>query len=285
MSDLKEKLKRQTEMLGLCLTGRGALKQADLEVIFNRDRPTITRDLSALRAAGIDIHSAKKGMVVAARIPNETLGEFILQYIGLNYSAISYDKATAFLVRRLKERALGHIVQLQRCIDEGRIARIDYEKEPGKVEQGKLIAPWMLFQGDHEWRVLAQNDGIRKQFLVCKILAIVPTDKMFKKPPKDTLRNLFEPSWNAWLGEGEEHTIRIAFTKEAMKRYAHRQFVETQRFEQSTDGSGILEASVNSLNEVAAWVVSHSDGVKVLAPMELKQRVVALARKALEQHR
>lgn len=285
MSDLKEKLKRQTEILGLCLSRGNEFTRADLEILFKRDRPTITRDLSALRATGIDIHSTKRGIVIGSRISPDTVSELILQYIGLNYSAFSYDKATAFLVRRLKDRALSHIVQLQRCIDRGRFAIIDYEKEPGKVETGKMIAPWMLFQGDHEWRVLAQNDGIRKQFLVCKITKIVPSDKPFKKPSKELLRTIFEPSWNAWLGSGPGHPIRIAFSKEAMKRYGHRQFVETQKVVGNKDGSGVLEAVVSSLNEVAAWVVSHSEGVTALAPKELKDMVIAIARQALENHR
>jgi Lhr-like helicase len=70
-----------------------------------------------------------------------------------------------------------------------------------------------------------------------------------------------------------------------MQRYGHRQFVETQRFRKEPDGSGILEATVNSLNEVAAWIVSHSDGVKVLEPAELKHRVIGLAEQAIAQNR
>jgi predicted DNA-binding transcriptional regulator YafY len=287
MSDLKEKLKRQTEILGLCLNEPRTHTQADLQILFGRDRPTITRDLTALRSTGIDIHSTKKGVEVMSRMPSEAITELILQYVGLSYSGLSYDKATTSLVRRLKEKALSTIVLLQRCIDHARQAMISYEKEPGHVEENRVIAPIILYQSDNEWRLLAENDGKRKQYLVCKIRSIVPTAKGFKRPSRQELRDLFLYSWNSWLGSGngEQYLVRLRFDKESVRRYAHRQFVDTQKIIRNKDGSAILEAHVNILNEIAGWVVSRGSGVTVLEPVELRRMVVELAERALENHR
>jgi predicted DNA-binding transcriptional regulator YafY len=285
MSDLKEKLKRQTEILGLSIGVKEPLQRSDLELLFKCERPTINRDLKSLRENGVDIHSSKKGVQLFTQISQGTLGELILQYVGLNYSAFSYDKATSSLVRRQKDRALRNIVMLQRGIDAGTLIILDYEKEPGKIEVGKTIAPWILFQAENEWRVLAENDGTGKQYLVCKMRNITPTKKTFTKPPQDSLQKIFEPAWGGWLGGGKESfQIRILFQKEAVKRYGHRQFVETQRYLKQKDGTAILEAKVNSLNEVAGWIVSHSTGVRALEPKELVAKVIELAEGAIRTH-
>jgi predicted DNA-binding transcriptional regulator YafY len=285
MSDLKEKLKRQTEILGLSIGVKEPLERSDLELLFKCERPTINRDLKSLRENGVDIHSSKKGVQVFSQISPGTLGELILQYVGLNYSSFSYDKATSSLVRRQKERALRNIVMLQRGIDAGTLTIIDYEKEPGNVETGKTIAPWILFQAENEWRVLAANAGTTKQYLVCKMRNITPTKKTFTKPAQDSLQKIFEPAWGGWLGVGKEsYQIHILFLKEAVKRYGHRQFVETQRYLKQKDGSAILEAKVNSLNEVAGWIVSHSTWVRALEPKELVAKVIELAEGAIKTH-
>lgn len=285
MSDLKEKLKRQTEILGLSLGVKEPLQRSDLELLFKCERPTINRDLKSLRESGVDIHSSKNGVQIFSQIPQRTLGELILQYVGLNYSAFSYDKATSSLVRRQKERALRNIVMLQRGIDAGTLVVIDYEKEPGTIECEKTISPWILFQVENEWRVLAENDGMTKQYLVCKMRNILPTKKSFTRPAQKALQNIFEPAWGGWLGGGKEsYQIRILFQKEAVKRYGHRQFVELQRYLKQKDGSAILEATVNSLNEVAGWIVSHSTWVRALEPKELVAKVIELAEGAIKTH-
>jgi len=50
------------------------------------------------------------------------------------------------------------------------------------------------------------------------------------------------------------------------------------------DGSIIFEATVNSLNEIADWIVSRGEGIKVLAPDKLKEHVLGLARGILKNY-
>jgi predicted DNA-binding transcriptional regulator YafY len=61
--------------------------------------------------------------------------------------------------------------------------------------------------------------------------------------------------------------------------------METQRLEERSDGSVIFEAVVNSLVEVASWVVTKGKGVEVLEPLELKGMVVTLAQEVLGNYR
>jgi predicted DNA-binding transcriptional regulator YafY len=283
MSNLRDKLKRQTEILGLCLENPRSLTRADLEAEFERDSPTITRDLRELRELGIDIHSTKHGVEICSKVSAETLRELIVQYIGMSHSSVTYDRATAYLIRRQRDRALIHIVMLQRSIEFGRMAVIDYEKTPGKIEKNKIVCPLMLFQGENEWRLLATHEGVRKQYIVSKMKKVEQTAKTFEKPDQEELHQLITSSWNSWLG-GPFYSIKIEISAEWMERIGHRQFTSNQTFIKREDGSAILEAKVNGLSEVAAWIVSRGKGIRVLEPAELKKRVLTLAKDTISNY-
>jgi predicted DNA-binding transcriptional regulator YafY len=283
MSKSAAPLKRQIEILGLCADRDRPLRHSELQDAFGRDKPTIDRDLRSLRSLGIDIHSTKKGVVIDSKIAGELLHELLRHYIGYNYSAVSYDRAIQSLVRTQKENALSIIVHLQQGIERGRMVMIDYEKEKGTVETGRVICPLLLFQSLSEWRVLAIHEGIRKQYILSKIRTIEPTAKTFKKPPIEESLEIFNASWNAWIGGGPKHTVRLQFSKELANKMAHRYFTETQEFTHNDDGTAVLAVQVNSLVEVAMWVVSNR-GARALEPRELVDLILKLAEDAIKNH-
>jgi predicted DNA-binding transcriptional regulator YafY len=57
--------------------------------------------------------------------------------------------------------------------------------------------------------------------------------------------------------------------------------MESEIITENADGSIVFEAIVNSLEEVAGWVVSRGDGVRVLEPEKLRNMVIQTARGAL----
>lgn len=276
-------VKRQIEILGLCLDRRRPVRHAELQDAFDRDKPTIDRDLRAIRSMGIDIHSTKRGIVLDSRVKSDILNELLRHYIGYNYSAMSYDRAIAHLVKANRENALSVVVHLQRGIDRSRMVMIDYEKQKGMLETGRIICPLLLFQSLNEWRVLAIHESVKKQYFLSKIRSIQPTAKTFQKPPVQESLEMFNASWNAWIGGGPEHEVRIQFSKEVAGKMAHRLFTGNQELVFEDDGTAILSARVNSLVEVAMWIVS-TPGAKALAPKALVDLVVSMAREVLRLH-
>lgn len=55
--------------------------------------------------------------------------------------------------------------------------------------------------------------------------------------------------------------------------------MESQIIEEYENGTMDLSITVNSLSEIASWIVSRGEGVKVLEPPELKERVQSLQRR------
>lgn len=285
MLDIQTKLKRQLEIAGLAIANAEELRPVDLAALYDCEELTIKRDLGELRGSGIDIHSHRRGGIsIDTPMPPRRIKELVAQYLSLCTAQRGVDNAVGLMVRRRGAQALRTAVLLQRCIEQKRIAEIDYLKEGSRRERGREIAPLLLFQSDRYWRVLAINEGRIKQFHLNKIESVRPTRKRFRSVPTPDIEAMFRHSFKSWIGT-EEHHIRLRLSPLWSRRLKPRQLFETQVVTEEPDGSIILEATVNSLDEIASWVASRGEGVTVVAPDELRDKVIELAQGTLRNYR
>lgn len=284
MQELLKKLKRQIEIIGLALDGGAECTPVDLAVRFGCEELTIKRDLGDLRSNGIDIHSRKGiGVRISRRIEGPRLVSLLHQYFSICSSDQSADRATRLMVRRQREEALKIVVLLQLAIEARRIVTIDYVKESAAVERGRELQPLMIFESDGDWRLLAINEGRIKQYLLNKMRNLHRTGRTFRRIPQEEIDAMFQFSFRSWIGT-ERHTIRIRLSRIWAGRIKPRQIMESQLITEEEDGSVIFEATVNSLAEVAGWVVSRGEGVTVLDPPALRDLVIGTAEGALRNY-
>ncbi|MCX6137788.1 MAG: WYL domain-containing protein [Ignavibacteriales bacterium] len=280
MLELQTKIKRQIEIIGLVSDTKTTYRTTDLADIFSCEELTIKRDLQDLRSATIDIHSERrKGICITTPIDQRIVTELVLQYVGICYSQNAIDKTTSLMVRKKKLRALHDIVHIQRCIEQHRLAVIDYEKEKTEVEKDREIGPLLIFQSEGLYRLLALNNGKIKQYHLNKILSLRVTNRKFKPVSPQELEELFRYSWKSWLGN-ERHTVKLQFTKKWMEYNLHN-LMDTDSVVENDDGSAVITVTVNSLTEIASWIAGRGHGVTVLEPEELKTKVIALAQGVL----
>jgi predicted DNA-binding transcriptional regulator YafY len=283
MFDIQTKIKRQIEILGVCASEENSFKIADLADFFGVEELTIKRDLQDLRTYGIDIHSTRnRGVCILSSINYEKIIETILHYSGLNYSTLSIDKPTSLLVEKFGVKALNHFVNLQLCVDRSVYALIDYNKTASKFES-KKIKPLLIFQNEGTWRLLTQVDNGIKQFILEKILSVKMTEEKFEKISPIDVENLFRSSWKSWLG-AEKYKIKLYISREWADRIKNRTLISGQKITELKDGSIMFEATVNALSELASWIVSRGEGVKVLAPPALRKQVIELANGVLKNY-
>jgi predicted DNA-binding transcriptional regulator YafY len=284
MIELQTKIKRQIEILGIAVENPDGWKPVDLSELYACEELTIKRDLKELRTYGFDLHSEKKrGVRLTTPLDQKRIKELIVQYLGLSSSDYSIDKATSLMVKKLRERALSNVVTLQRCVDRCLVARIDYQKEADELEEDREIHPLLIFQSDAFWRVLAVNEGKIKQYHLNKILAVRAQERRFKRIPQEQIDELFRYSFKSWIG-AERHRVKVRLSKTWADRIRPQQMIETQTLTENPDGSVVFEAIVNSLKEVASWVISKGEGVEVIEPEELRSSVIALARGTLKNY-
>lgn len=280
MHDLA-KIKRQIEIVGLCSGGGTGLRPVDIAAIYDCEELTIKRDLSDLRGIGVDIHSGRRsGVELSSALAPKRVRTLVSQYLGICTTASGVDKATALLVRARRHEALRTVVILQRCIESRYAASADYEKESGEIERDRELRPLLLFQSEGSWRVLAQNDGRIKQYHLAKLRRLQVTARTFAPVPHEDIEDMFRHSFRSWIGS-EEHTVRIRLDPVWAKRIKPRQLLESQIIIEDTDGTVVLEAVVNSLEEIASWIVSRGAGLTVLEPAALREKVIGLAKGAL----
>jgi predicted DNA-binding transcriptional regulator YafY len=285
MLSIQTNLKRKIELLGYALDNTDALRDADFALLFERDIPTIKRDMQELRNEGIDIHSEKKkGVCLRTEIDPQLLQRLVVQYMGICASEGGIDRATRLMVKKLKGKALSILVRLQQCIEQKRIVRIDYQKDAKQQELDREIKPLIVFSSEGYWRVLAQHEGKTKQYHLNKLLDVRPTERTFKPPSHDQIEALFRNSFKSWIGT-ERHQIKLRLDRTWTQRMRPQQLMETQVITENPDGSVILEATVNSLTEIASWVVSRGSGVVVLDPPELRRMVIDTAQGVLNNYR
>jgi len=285
MKDLKIKIKRQTEILGLVLDHPSKYQIFDFEEMYGVNDLTIKRDLQELRSFGIGIHSeGKKGINISSNIPNEVLKSIIPQYIGIAVNQSSYDQATNLFISKLGPKSLSILTQLQICIDKNFQVKITYLKPEENIVEERIIEPYCIFQGDKHWRLLANHNGSTKQFLLNNIKSIEQLEKKFKPISQKQIDEIFSTSFKCWLGN-ERYTVRLKFLPPWPGRMKPRQLMEFQKVIEEPDGSIIYETVVNSLNEIASWIVSRGEGVVVLEPESLKRIVLKTAQDVLNNYK
>ncbi|MBM4175494.1 MAG: WYL domain-containing transcriptional regulator [Ignavibacteria bacterium] len=284
MSEYKKKIKRQLEIIGSAISGENVFTTFDLADRFDVEELTIKRDLRELRSQGVDIHSSKnKGIRILSTISNSKLKELILEYISFSYSESFHDKATSLLIKKHGLKSLNLIIQIQDAIETHKILLISYHSKADVLKKDIRINPIRIFQSGNDWRVLAENNGIIKQYIISKIESVQKTSQSFSPISDDVIDSMFKFSLRSWVGK-EHYDIKIQFSKKWAEFIKEREYIETQKIKDFGDGSIIYEATVNSLAEAATWIISFGEGVKVISPVSLKKEVIRLAKEAISNY-
>lgn len=223
-------------------------------------------------------------MEISNKIPNEVIKEILPQYIGIAVSKNSHDSASNLMVRKLKEKAIEYVVILQLAIENHTKIKISYNKKEDSEIEERVIEPYCLFQSDKTWRLLANHNGVTKQFIVNRIKNVSVLKEKYKPLKQSEIDDIFKTSFKSWLGD-ERYNVKLKFLPPWPDRIGNRQLMEVQELTKEKDGSVIYETTVNSLNEIASWIVSRGKGVIVIEPEKLKLQVIETANGVLENYK
>ena len=83
----------------------------------------------------------------------------------------------------------------------------------------------------------------------------------FTRVSQKVIDDMFRHSFRSWIGT-ETHEVRIELSPLWARRIKPRQLFDSQIVEKRDDGSIVFETIVNSLEEIASWVVSRGAGVR-----------------------
>jgi len=284
MSDLRIKIKRQIEILALVMAEPRKYIVPDLQFVFDCNEITIKRDLSELRSRGINIHSIpKKGLISEGNIPDKLLAELLNEYILLSNLESTQKLASASLVDIKKENSLLFIVIIQRAIERARCLSVVYKKSKYSESENKIIDPIFLFEREGYLRLIANENGKRKQFVLEKFISVKELDKTFPKPDISKLMKAFDESFGAWIAEGTI-PIKLKFSKKWLSSGKIPHLMKEQQIEEQNDGSLIVSFTISYLEDLARWVVARGGEVIALEPNELRNKVIELSKQVFQKH-
>lgn len=279
-----KKIERQIEIVGIVTDHSQKIDTLDLAVRFGCEDLTIKRDLKDLRSSGFPIHSVRgKGITIDPPLSADLLRRLVIQYSALSSYGTSMDRATNLLVKKLKGKAISYLVLLQQCIRDKKNVIINYLKEADKLERDMEVSPLQILQSDGYFRLLALHGGQVRLYHLNKLQKVIQTERKFKRPPEEEYNELFIHSFRSWLST-EKLQIKLHLSKGVTNRLKPTMLLDSERLTEHPDGTATLEATVNSLREIASWIVSRGDGVKILEPVELKEMVVSLAKGVLRNY-
>ncbi|HEV3022323.1 MAG TPA: WYL domain-containing transcriptional regulator [Pirellulales bacterium] len=154
-----------------------------------------------------------------------------------------------------------------------------YQPRPVRLR----LHPYRLPLVKQAWYLIARPDGedAPKTYRIARFQSLRMVDDAAVVPEKFDLRDYFGDAWAVYRGQ-TTYDVEIAFTKDAATLVAETIWHHSQRVERRGDGTAVLRFRVAGLDEIVHWVLGWSGRAKVIAPPELREKVVEHLQAALK---
>ena len=241
------------EALGLMLLGKGAAAQ--------RDKPMFAAALSG-------IYKLVSTMPEPIR---STCGE-MMGNVTVDVGAVGEG-----------ERESQVYMTLQRCIEEGRVCKVEYMSPVGGWGFKGKVRPYCLHFAARAWYLFgwSQEHGEVRVLKLARIGDLKVTDELFTRPVDFNVSQVLDGAW-ALNPEGKMWDVELEFSAMVGTNVSETRWHSSQEIESLEDGKSLVRFKVNGLNEIAWWVCGYADQVKVNKPRELREIVRKRMMKAVE---
>jgi proteasome accessory factor B len=174
---------------------------------------------------------------------------------------------------------------VQTALKDRRCLKVLYESaSSGGAQSERVLRPYHV-----EWRgqsyMLIAHDSMRsavRNFMVDRIVQAELLDERYEIPEDFDQLQYQGSGWGVLRGMvGEPRRIELRLTAEECRRLRDDEYHPSQREEQQPDGTWLVTFHVGITPELVRWIFKWGTGCEVLAPPELRQMVVEMARGVL----
>ena len=293
----------------------------DLSKIFGTSRRTIFRDLKELQSIGVPyrydakaggysiepefflppvdlnlqealsllllVHKAsgqiqlpfKNSALLAALKIENNLPAKIRRYCNTALRSIS-TRGDAKAPMSGLDRTFG---QLQKVIAQRRKVHIRYHSLFEREIIDTELCPYHLLYNRRAWYVLglsSMHKSIRT-FKLSRIKDLKTLEKYFPVGRDFDLHDYLGRCWSM-IPQGQIHNIKLRFLAKVAENVTEVQWHSTQKVALNSDGSATVEFRVDGLGEIIWWILGYGDQVEVLAPKQLRKRVLETAKNMIK---
>jgi predicted DNA-binding transcriptional regulator YafY len=135
------------------------------------------------------------------------------------------------------------------------------------------------------WYVVGRSTLHRqvRVFRIPWIDRVTSTSDPYTIPPRFNLERFVGLAWSMERGK-DRHEVWLRFSAQLAPEIREVVWHRSQRLAELPDRRVDLHLVIDGLDEIVGWVLGFGDQVEVLAPHELRERVVAIAARVAHRH-
>lgn len=179
------------------------------------------------------------------------------------------------------EVGVARIVDIQSCLADSRLLRIDYRAGSRNEATGRSVEPLGLVRYLEKWHLIAWcrlREDVR-DFRLDRIERMEVSGEQFEKRADFDLNRYLDRE----NSEKIQIETRLFFQSHYVDR-AKRQWSRGLVSEERVEGGSILVFATGELDWMIGWLLSFRDAVTVIEPLELKERLREEAKKLAAFH-
>jgi predicted DNA-binding transcriptional regulator YafY len=168
-----------------------------------------------------------------------------------------------------------------RAINQRERLRLGYQRFDGATRE-YLLEPLHLVGYHGNWYLLALNRAARRMetFALSRCRSLAGTGQHFTRPAAFDARSFFENAFGISQAD-RPWKVRLLFAREVATYIRERVWHSSQRMRPRRGGAVELCLETPSRKELTRWILSWMPHVRVLAPLELRERVRERMRQGL----
>jgi proteasome accessory factor B len=154
----------------------------------------------------------------------------------------------------------------------------EYRKLGSSGYEARRVQPYHLGCIDQQWYLFA-HDLVRGQlrtFVLSRMRKVQNTRMRFRRPPDFSIGRHLSNSLGVFSTNGR-FKVRIQFDDFASRLVSERNWHPSQKIKRLPGGGIELSLELGSLEEIERWVLSWGAHARVIAPTELKNRILRAA--------
>ena len=151
----------------------------------------------------------------------------------------------------------------------------EYRKLGSSGYEARRVQPYHLACIDQQWYLFA-HDLVRSQlrtFVLSRMRKVQNTRMRFRKPADFSITKHLSASLGVFSTNGR-FKVRLEFDDFAARLVSERNWHPSQKIKQLPGGRIELRLELGSMEEIERWILSWGAHVRVLAPAELKKRIL-----------
>lgn len=306
----------------IALGGRSALNARELAALCEVSRRTIYRDLDSLVRAGVPItyrpdqqgYRLADGFVIEPPSLTEPEANALVLVVGtcgeesalgcrrhlsnaLGKIILSLDPAVRDRARSLLRHVLpapelaehdprerqATLDLLVKALIEHRQIRVALRQADVQEALQTRLSPYHLSRLQGRWIIIGRSSLHRavRSFEVASIDHATLTDERFTMPPRFEWS---EPAQSHQLHTGQPR-IRVRFRASSGRLSETDATLPLPSSRSVAEGQEFVDIGLNGAEELLVWMLGHGDQVEVIEPAALREQLLNMARRILENHR